>query len=151
MTEDILPIVPTAKLFKKRVIVICAFLAGPLVGGYMIAENFKNMGERSNNIRTLVFTIAFTIVVTLALLLLPGLEKIPSIVYAMFFASVTSACMYFFQRDKLIEHSRNGGVYHNNTRAFVVSLICLAVYVAFAIGLVFLVDLLFPGTELEMN
>lgn len=151
MTEDILPIVPATKLFKKRVIVICAFLAGPLVGGYMIAENFKNIGERSNNIRTLIITIAFTVVVTLALLLLPGLEKIPNIVFPMFFASVTSACIYFFQRDKLIEHSRNGGVYYNNTRAFVVSLTGLAIYVAFAVGLVFLVDLFFPGTELEIN
>lgn len=151
MTEDILPIVPTAKLFKKRVIVICAFLAGPLVGGYMIAENFKNIGERANNIRTLVVAIAFTIVVTLALLLLPGLEKIPNIVFPMFFASVTSACIYFFQQHKIIEHSRNGGVYYNNTRAFVVSLICLAVYIVFAIGLVFLVDLFFPGTQLEID
>jgi hypothetical protein len=148
MTEDILPIVPTAKLFKKRVIVICAFLAGPLVGGYMIAENFKNIGERSNNTRTLIITIAFTLVVTFALLLLPGLEKNPNIVFPMFFASVTSACIYFFQRDKLIELSRNGGVYYNNTRAFVVSLIGLAVYIGLAVGLIFLADLFFPGTEI---
>lgn len=151
MTEDILPVVPTAKLFKKRVIVICAFLAGPLVGGYMIAENFKNIGERSNNIRTLVITGVFTVVITLALLLLPGLEKIPNIVFPMFFASVTSACVYFFQRHRLNEHIKNGGVFYKNERAIVVSLIGLAVYIAIAVGLVFLIDLFFPGTELEIN
>jgi hypothetical protein len=114
----------------------------------MIAENFKNIGERSNNTRTLIITIAFTLVVTFALLLLPGLEKNPNIVFPMFFASVTSACIYFFQRDKLIELSRNGGVYYNNTRAFVVSLIGLAVYIGLAVGLIFLADLFFPGTEI---
>ena len=142
MNEDVLTIVPTTKLFKKRVIVICAFLAGPLVGGYMIAENFKNIGERSNNIRALIITVAFTVVVTLALFLLPGLEKIPNLVFPMFFASLASASVYFFQRHKLNDHIKNGGVFYKNERAFLVSIIGLAVYAALTVGLAFFIDLL---------
>lgn len=141
MTEDILQIVPTSKLFRKKVIVVCAFLAGPLVGGYMIAENFKNIGERSKSIGTLVITIIFTVLLTLAFFLFPGLEKVPNIVFPVFFASITSASVKFLQGNKIEEHIKKGGVFYKNERAFAVSLICLAIYVGMAIGLAFLLEL----------
>jgi MFS family permease len=142
MTEDILPVISTAKLFKKRVIVICAFLAGPLVGGYMIAENFKHIGEKASYIRTLIITIAFTVVITLAMLFVPAIENIPNIVFPLCFASIASACVYFLQENKLQDHINNGAVYHKNERAFLVSLISLAIYIAFAFCLVYLFDVL---------
>lgn len=142
MTEDILQIVPTIKLYKKRVIVICTFLTGPLVGGYMIAENFKSLGERSKSNITLVVTIVFTLFITLALFLFPAFEKIPNIVFPVFFASITSASVNFLQGSKIDEHIKNGGAFYKNERAFIVSVICLAIFVGMTIGLAYLIDLI---------
>lgn len=46
MEENILEQVPDFKLHKKVTITICTFLTGPLVAGFLIAENFMQLKER---------------------------------------------------------------------------------------------------------
>lgn len=108
----------------------------------MIAENFKSLGERSKSNITLVVTIVFTLFITLALFLFPAFEKIPNIVFPVFFASITSASVNFLQGNKIDEHIKNGGAFYKNERAFIVSLVCLSIFVGMTIGLAYLIDLI---------
>ena len=45
MEETLAIKIPTQKIYKNRAIEIATFLGGPLVAGYLIAENFKAFNE----------------------------------------------------------------------------------------------------------
>lgn len=45
MEENVLQPIPTFKLYKDKAIYLGTFIGGPLVAGYLIAENFKQLGQ----------------------------------------------------------------------------------------------------------
>ncbi|HLK29361.1 MAG TPA: hypothetical protein VKT28_12340 [Puia sp.] len=133
MENNILTPVSESKFYKKQTILICTFLAGPLVGGYMIAENFKGLGEKQNQLRALLISSAFTIGLILSLVLMPFLEKVPGIIFPALSTVIASACVQFFQIEKIRSNVSNGGSFYKNERAFVVSIIGLVITIAFAL------------------
>ena len=54
---------PTGKIYKAREIEVGAFIGGPLVAGYFIAENFKVFNQPDKAKRTWVITIIVTILI----------------------------------------------------------------------------------------
>src|SRR6188508_1714402 len=108
MEENILQEVPDFKLHKKRTITICTFLTGPLVAGYLIAENFNQLNERRNAIRTWIYTILIAII-SFGSVLIPALEKIPNILFILLYTIMTSYLVQRFQQPRIILHSEKGG------------------------------------------
>ncbi|MDB5279241.1 MAG: hypothetical protein JWR61_4196 [Ferruginibacter sp.] len=100
MEDHILPIIPESKLYKKRTILICTLLTGPLVAGFMIAENFKALGEKSSQVRTLIISIIITTGLVISIIGLPQLEKVPNFILPICSTIIASACVQFFQVEK---------------------------------------------------
>ncbi|CAN5137292.1 hypothetical protein BH11BAC5_BH11BAC5_09790 [soil metagenome] len=142
MEEDILTLVPEGKIFKKKTILICTILTGPLVAGYMIAENFKALGEKSNQVRTFVIASIFTIGSMVSIIDLPQLEKIPNFIFSIFYIITASACVQFLQVDKIRLYISNGGTFHGPERAIVASVLCLIVTIAIAVVIIVITSLL---------
>lgn len=140
MEEDILPIIPELKLYKKRTIVVCTFLTGPLVAGYMIAENFKALGERSNQVRTWVISLILTAGLVI-FISLPQLEKVPNFILPICYTIIASACVQFFQVEKIRLHVSNGGTFYAPERAIVPSILSFIITIAFALGVAVLIGL----------
>jgi len=135
MEEHILPEVPEFKLYKKVTINVSTFLAGPLVAGYMIAENFKQLGDPSKAKVSWIITIVFNLAFFCAIVFIPELEKIPNILFPVFYMSITSFLVQHFQAAKISLHQANGGQFFSAGRAIVAGLICIAITFLVIMGL----------------
>jgi hypothetical protein len=60
--ENILSVPPEFKIYKDRAIFVGTFLGGPLVAGYLSAENYKNLGQQNKVKTAWLIAIIFTIV-----------------------------------------------------------------------------------------
>lgn len=127
MEENILEPVPDFKLHKKATITICTFLTGPLVAGYLIAENFKQLNEKQNVIKTWIFTIAGTILIFFLTLFVPAIEKLPGIIFPVIYTSIASYLIQRYQESKIKLHQKNGGQFFPVWRAVLASIVSLAI------------------------
>lgn len=134
MEENILDQLPDFKLHKKQTITICTFLTGPLVAGFLIAENFNQLNEKRNVIKTWILTIFFTIILLFSIFI-PAFDNIPNFLFAVFHAMVAAYCVQRFQQAKIVLHQQKGGQFFSVWRAVLASFIGLVVMM----GLIFLV------------
>jgi len=130
MEENILEQVPDFKLHKKQTITICTFLAGPLVGGYLLAENFNQLNERRKAIMTWIYTIAGTIILLCSIIFIPALEKIPGFLFAVFYTLLASFFVKRFQESRINLHQQKGGQFFPVGRAILASFISVVVMLA---------------------
>ncbi len=127
MEEDVLDQVPDFKLHKKATITVCIFLTGPFVGGFLIAENFRQLNERQKAVKTWIFTIAGTVLLFYLILFVPAVEKIPGIVFPVVYTSIASYFVQRYQEDKIKLHQKNGGQFFPVWRAVIASAVSLTV------------------------
>jgi peptidoglycan/LPS O-acetylase OafA/YrhL len=137
--EDILTDIPVNKVYKESTIPIAAFLAGPLAGGILMAENFRSLGKRSAATTTIILTVAFLVLLAM-LNILPGTDKIPSFVYSILYTMIASFITHKYQRRDIQEHLALGGKLYPGWRAFLISIVCLIVTIAMMIGTLYLLD-----------
>ena len=57
MEENILEVPPNFKLYTDRSILIATFFGGPLTAGYLIADNYRHLGEKKKFRNTWICTI----------------------------------------------------------------------------------------------
>lgn len=82
------------KIYSKNQIDIATFFGGPLIGGYLISENYKTFGEKNAAKKTLLITIISTVLFLTLIIFLPeinigdqastGLSIIPLIIIVLF-------------------------------------------------------------------
>jgi hypothetical protein len=135
MEENILEQIPDFKLHKKGTITICTFLAGPLVAGYLIAENFNQLNERRNAIKTWIYTIAGFVVLFGSFIFIPALERIPNFVFAIIYTSIATFFVRRYQEARINLHQERGGQFFSVWRAVLASVISLVL----TIGVIFLI------------
>lgn len=138
MEENILEPIPNFKLHKKQTITISTFFAGPLVGAYLIAENFNQLNERSNAIKTWIYAITGTIVLVCSLIFIPAIEKIPNFLFAVLYTLIASFFVQKYQQTKINSHQAKGGQFFSVWRAVLASIISIVVM----IGLILLIMLI---------
>ena len=139
MQEDILVAVPTRKVYKEATIAIAAFMAGPLAGGVLMAENFRSLGKSKAATTAIVLSFLFTVLIFLSVLV-PATENIPTFLYSILYAIVASLVTRRFQKKEIEAHIAQGGLLHSGWRAFGISIICLIVMVAAMFGMLYLMD-----------
>lgn len=119
--------IPAGKIYKDKMIWIGAFLGGPLVAGYIIAENFKSFGNRNAATKTWIFTILATLLIFAVAFLIPentkGFERVIPITYTVIAASL----LQHFQGKQLLSHIASGGQVYSWWRLLAISLIGLIV------------------------
>ncbi len=134
MEEDILDDQPDLKIYKENSISLATFFGGPLVGGYLIAENFKSLGEPSKAKTTWIITISATCIIFAAIFLIPAMEKLPNFLIPIIYYSIVRTLVKNFQSASIKNHIESGGETYSNWRVVWVSLV--GVLVLFAIILV---------------
>lgn len=138
MEENLLISPPDFKLYKNRAIYIGAFLGGPLVAGYMAAENFKKLGQPQYVKRTWIISITTTVVVFGGLMLLPGMDRIHGAFIPVIYAATSDALVQKYQGDAIRSHVEYGGKLYSSWRAVWVGIVWLIV----TLGIIYLLTLL---------
>jgi hypothetical protein len=143
MEEDLLQAPPEYKLYKDNSIRVATFLGGPLVAGYLIAENYKKLGQEENMKKTWGYSVAATILIFGAVFMIPAIKKTPNFLIPLIYSSLTYYLVQRFQGSQIKSHIEGGGQLYSIWRALLASLIGLIITVA----VIFLVILL-TGKEI---
>jgi uncharacterized membrane protein len=122
------------KLYSSESILIATFFGGPLVGGYLIAENFKIMGEMEKAKQTWVFAI---LGISVLLGFVEFIKNFSTFWYMipLTYTAMTYLPMKWLQGNKIKAHMLQGGQMHKGDRVFVISFVGA---VASMVGLLFM-------------
>jgi hypothetical protein len=123
MEENLFEDVPQYKLYNEMAIRIGTFLGGPLIAGYLIAENFKMLGKYEKLRLTWLWTGLATIIIFMAAILLSDVERFPKIIVPVAYAWVASWITSHFQGASLKTHISNNGQLYTTGRAAWIGLI----------------------------
>lgn len=130
--------VPTEKIYPEKAISVGTFLGGPLVAGYLMAENFKVFGEFEKAKKTWIITIFSTILIFGLIFLIPESVAIPNVVFPLIYMAIAVYLTKRFQEQKINKHIENGGEEVNWWRTMGISFIGCVVTVAVIMGISFL-------------
>jgi hypothetical protein len=133
---------PTEKIFKDRAIWIGSFLGGPLVAGYLIAENFKVFNETDKAKKTWIYTIISTIVVFGGVFLIPENIKIPNQIIPLIYTGIAYYLVQHFQGQNISTHINSGGELHSWWRTIAVGIIGLIITVLSIFGVILLSEVI---------
>jgi hypothetical protein len=122
MTENFYAEPEVSKLYHSESILIATFFGGPLVGGYMTAENFKLMGEPEKAKQTWVFALLGMSILLGFVQFFQG-GKVPWFVLPLVYTALTYIPMKWMQGGKIRTHLTQGGHLHKGDRVFVVSFV----------------------------
>ena len=126
------------KLYHSESILLATFFGGPLVGGYMTAENFKHMGEPEKAKQTWVFAF-IGISLLVAFMQFVQISKIPWYTLPLVYTALTYIPMKWMQGRKIQSHLMAGGLLHKGDRVFVVGFVgAVATYLVMLIANMFL-------------
>jgi hypothetical protein len=138
MEENIFPDVPENKLYTESAIRVATFFGGPLVAGYLIANNYKQLGETRHVQITWLITIASTVIIFGMALYLP--EKFPHLIVPIAYTGVVYYLVERFQGAKIKAHLAAGGMTWSVGRVVLVSVVGLVITFALLFGAFFLMD-----------
>jgi len=125
------------KIYKAQAIRVATFLGGPIVGGYLIAENFKAMGQERQSKVTWIATALFTVVILAIILFVPGVEKMRMLL-PLLYSFVAYYLVNYLQDDNIKNHLSEGGEEFGWGRVIIISLIGAACTAALFVGVIFL-------------
>jgi hypothetical protein len=126
------------KLYKDRAIYIGTFLGGPIVGGYLAAENFKQLGQTEKARMTWIISIAAFILILAAAFLLPAMPKVPNYIIPIIYAAIARILAKKYQGDAINQHIETGGLTFSTWRAVWIGLVGTVVLIAIAATFVLL-------------
>jgi hypothetical protein len=140
MEESILDPVPEYKLYNETAARLGTFFGGPLVAGYLIAENFKLLGHHEKVKTTWMYTIAATIIIFGGIFLIPGVSNIPNYVIPIAYAWIASFIIRQTQGNEIKRHIETGGQLFSAWRVVLISLVGLVITVGILLILILLTD-----------
>ena len=140
MEENVLQPIPTYKLYKDKAIYLVTFIGGPLVAGYLIAENFKQLGQLGKVKTTWIISIVSTIVIFGGLFLIPNVEKVPNYIIPIIYTGIAQILVKKFQEDAIKAHIETGGQTFSNWRAAWIGIVGLVILIAIIFIIVLLAN-----------
>jgi hypothetical protein len=140
MEENLLLPQPGFKLYQDRAIYVGTFLGGPLVAGYLAAENFKRLGQQDKVRQTWFIAIGATIVIFGGIFLIPGIEKIPNIIIPLIYTAIAQMLIRRYQGAAIKAHIEAGGQTFSIWRAVWIGLVGVLILVAILLVILLLTD-----------
>lgn len=140
MEENLLTPEPGFKLYKDRSIATGTFLGGPLVAGYLTAENFKKLGQTEKVTRTWLISIMATIIIFGGIFLVPDIDKVPNYIIPLIYTAITQWLVQKFQGAAIKSHIESGGQTYSVWRAVWIGLVGLVILIAIIFVIIVLIN-----------
>ena len=109
MEEQTTPHKPQGYIFKDRFMMQITMLGGPITAGYIIACNFKVLGDAENEKRTWIYTGVLCVAIMIVLYFLRYQEKFPPILIPILYGAIANSYMKATQRQKIEDLIKAGG------------------------------------------
>ena len=140
MEENLLSLPPDFKLYKDRAVYVGTFLGGPLVAGYLFAENFKRLGQQDKAKSAWLIAIISTIVIIGIVFFIPNIEKIPSYIIPIIYGGIAQFLVQKNQGAAIKSHIENGGQVYSVWRAVWIGLVGAAILFAIILAILLLTN-----------
>ena len=140
MEENLLSIPPNFKLYKDRAIYVGTFLGGPLVEGYLAAENFKQLGQQDKVKTAWTIAIIATVVIFGGIFLVPDIKKVPRYIIPLIYTAIAQFLIQKYQGVAIKTHIENGGKTYSVWRAVWIGLVGLVILMAIIFAIVLLTN-----------
>ena len=123
--ENILPEIPTEKIFKPIGIYIATFFGGPLVAAYLISANYKAFKEPRNQIKTWVIGLLGTVLIVAfsTTINARATRQIPGYLFPLIYSVITYSVVNLAQKQKISAFISAGGEFFPSTRILVITII----------------------------
>lgn len=138
MEEHIFPDKPANKLHTENAIRVATFLGGPLVAGYLIADNYKQLGETDKVKITWLISVVATIAVFVIAYFLPA--KTPRPLLPIAYSLGVYYLVQNLQGPKIKTHIAAGGQMYSIWNAVVAGIIGLIIIVAIIVAAFYFLD-----------
>jgi hypothetical protein len=129
MIETIDKTIPEGKIYKERAFWAGTYLGGPLVAGYLFAENFKTLGQPEKVKPTWIITIIATIVIFGAIFSIPDSIDIPNQLIPLIYTAIVIVIFKYYQIEEVNDHIERQGLAQGWGKIIGVGLIGLLVTV----------------------
>jgi hypothetical protein len=133
--QEVINDIPPYKVFNPASIWIGTFMGGPLIAGYIIANNFKAFKDTQKVISTWIITVIFLIFFLIVIFSFPWHPLNFYFFFPIFYTSVAWTLMLFFQKENIDKHIGKGGKIHSYWRSAGIGIIGLFI-IQFLIGFV---------------
>lgn len=137
--------VPPGKVYREKAMYAATFLGGPLVAGYMIANNFKVFNDPVKAKKAWLYAVTATILILGSGFLIPHFEKIPRFLIPALYTLITACLVRAFQRRNLHTFLNSGGAAYGLGRAICISVIGVLVMIAAIFLTIFSIKALAPA------
>ena len=128
------------RVYKDKAFWAGTFLGGPLVAGYLFAENFKSLGQAEKVKSTWIVTIVAFITIFGIILMIPENIKIPSQVFPIMYTAIIYGIFKKLQEEKVTAHIDRGGLVYGWGRVVLVGIIGLIITTTLFFAFAFVYD-----------
>jgi cyclophilin family peptidyl-prolyl cis-trans isomerase len=131
---------PIQKIYKDKAIRVATFIGGPLVAGYLIAENFKVFNEPEKAKKAWIYTIIATVVIFGSIFLIPNSNKSSTPIIPLIYTWIAYYLVIHYQGESIKVHINGGGQTYNWGRTLGIGLIGLVITIIPIFGIVYFTD-----------
>jgi hypothetical protein len=129
--EEIQRVTLIAPIYSAKHIRMGTFFGGPLIAGYLIAENYKVFGDYGKAKTAWLYCILATVVIYSGALLIPDSVHFPNYLIPLVYCWLAYYIVQRFQGDEINAYAKTGKAFFGWGRVVLVSLIGLAVTCVF--------------------
>jgi len=127
------------RYYSQRAITIATYFGGPLAAGYLVRQNFINLGKKDYGKYALIIGIISTMLIIASVMAIP--EHITDMIPRALIPAVYTLIIYFVI-EKLIgkelnEHKKNNGEFYSAWKATGIGAICLVILFVCLFGFAF--------------
>jgi hypothetical protein len=125
MEENLLDIIPQKKLYNDMAVRVGTFIGGPLVAGYIAAENFKVLEQPEKVKSSWLYAITATVIIFGIVFFVPGAEKIPNFLIPVIYTLFASWLVKKYQGNEIKNHIEKGGEMYSAWKAVWIGLVVM--------------------------
>jgi hypothetical protein len=140
MEENLLTAPPAFKLYKDRTVYVGTFLGGPLVAGYLAAENYKNLGQTDKVKTTWAIAIVSTLLIFGGVFLIPNIEKMPRYIIPILYGGIAQYLVQKYQGAAIKSHIAEGGQVYSVWRGVWIGAVGAVILVAILFAVIYFTD-----------
>ena len=131
---------PDYKLYNERAIYLGTFMGGPLVAGYLMSENFKQLGNMDGVRNSWLISIAATVLIFSGVFLIPHMDKFPRYIIPISYSLIAQYVAKHFQGKDILEHTVKGGTLYAVWRSVWIGLVGLVVLLVIIFSVVVIIN-----------
>jgi hypothetical protein len=130
----------TTKFYSQRAITIASYFGGPLAAGYLIRQNFINLGKEDYGKYSMFIGIISTLLIFIGIFSIPEhiINKIPNPLIPLIYTGIIYLINEKLQGKDLKEHKENNGEFYSAWKAAGIGAICTVILLGGVLGYVFL-------------